>query len=131
MAVRVAVVEAMRQEPIRSYEAWLESFQNFSWLSDNVPGATDFDMVLHARNGRGDNRFLVFEFKAAGKRLPKGQQLLLSALQEEGWVVVVVWGPQRDGTYLLGYDWQGRVTKEELSARVDEWWSQNKKKRAA
>lgn len=120
----------MRQPPIRSFEEWQRSLQNFDWLRDDVPGATDFDMVIHASNEGRDN-FLVFEFKKAGQRLPRGQSIVLRALQNAGWTVVVCYGPDKDGQFLLSWDWQGFVSKEELGSKVKEWWDENKARKAA
>ena len=113
--------EAFEQE---NFERWQASLRNYvGWLSDVVPGATDGDCIIHASTRPGD-RFLFFEFKSAHERLKQGQRILLDALAKQpGWTVVVVYGPDSDGKYLLTYGWHGLVTKDELTDRVGSWWA--------
>jgi len=106
----------------KNYENWKKSLQNFAWLVDVVPGATDMDCVVHASTKQGDH-FLVMEFKQPGERLPMGQRILLNAIQKQkGWTVVVVWGPDKQGLYVLSYDWHGKVDRDSLTSLVKNWW---------
>ncbi len=117
----------MRQDPIRSYEEWQQSLKNFEWLSNEIPGATDIDMVLHAANPGGDDRFLVIETKKPGQPLPTGQRILLQGLHRQGWTVVLIHGPDDNDEFVLSWDWAGKVDKEALSTMVREWWRANKR----
>jgi hypothetical protein len=73
-------VKPANQQEMRSYDAWAKSLQNFEWLSESVPGATDLDIFIERRGS-----FLVIETKAwqdNGIRVPFGQYLALKALSE-------------------------------------------------
>lgn len=105
------------------YLRWSKSLRNYEWLEGTCSGGTDLDLCIHRRTTDGD-RFLFFEFKAAGERIPRGQYLLLNALRGlPNSTVAAVYGPDRDGMYVLGGDWSGKVDLQGLRDRVSDWWS--------
>lgn len=105
----------------------MASLQNYTWLRDEVPGATDIDFIVHASHPQGD-RFLVMEFKRPGQPVPRGQTILLEGLKKLGWTVVVVWGPDKDNEYVCGWDWQGKYSREALGQVVKLWWDGAKRR---
>ena len=115
---------------LRSFEEWERSLQNFDWLDGFVPGATDVDFLLHASVKGADDRYLLLEFKSPGAPLPMGQRILLTSLKKQGWTVVVIWGPDANDEFVLGWSWKGKVTREQLAARVEKWWKGAKRKAA-
>lgn len=108
-----------------AFNRWQTSLSNFEWLGGAVPGATDLDCLIHA--SAFDDKFLLFEFKNAGERIPVGQRMLLNAVRKcDGWTVVTVHGPDKEGFYVLGMDWHGKVDKDGLLTLVKNWWSSAK-----
>lgn len=88
--------------------------------------ASDVDMLVHASTSSGD-RFLVLEFKQAGQPLPMGQKIMLGALAKRPeFTVVVAWGPDEQGLYVLGHAWRGKVDETGLATLVENWWESAK-----
>lgn len=113
---------------LRDYEGWKKSLSNFAWLKDAAPGMSDVDGMIHCRGRDRVNYFLILEFKNKGERLSLGQKILLEAQREQpNTEVVTVYGPDKDGLYLLTMSWTGKVDQEGLRTMVANWWSTHKK----
>lgn len=124
---------------LRNYDEWEASLRNFDFLEGVVPGGMDVDWLgtsaeegqtitqppLLVHKGRGQDRFLLIENKRAGERLTKGQYIALAALQKlPEFTVIVAYGPDSAGRFLLSWDRKGFYTKEEFAALVREWWDE-------
>ena len=131
----------MKQPPLRScptcgadYDPEKLGLRDYSWLVDEVPGASDLDFVLEQKL---TGRMLVMEFKSAGESLPLGQRLLLKTLVRKGCDVWVVWQQRRGRVHRVTMDGAGRLspvvslTREQLSAQVLAWWREGRVEEAA
>lgn len=119
---------AANNQQLRSYEEFAASLQNFEWVKDALPGASDLDFISNAST-REKESFLVLEFKRKGTPVPLGQRILLDGLASDKpkeFTVVTVHGPDEAGEYFLSGDWQGTVDKVCLSKMCKSWWNKSK-----
>lgn len=119
---------AKPQAAVRDWQLLSESLRDYSkWLTPKGLMASDLDMVIHVGRG-GEDHFLVGEFKAMGQRLPTGQRILLTALQkDQRFEVFTAFGPDKEGMYVLGLDWSGKVDIDGLASLVDTWHKAHKR----
>src|ERR1044071_4183401 len=110
-----------------NFERWQKSLQDFAYLAEAVPGASDIDCLVHAESVNEDGQlrdsFLVIEAKAVSENIPIGQRRLFAGLKRAGFTVVSAYGPDKNGLFNMGFDWKAKgVTKDELAARIGAWW---------
>lgn len=127
------VSAASNNQFMRDFEAWQASLQDYIWLRESVPGASDLDCILNAST-KDKESFLVFEFKRAGSPVPLGQRILLDGLassKPKDFTVVTVHGPDDGGEYFLSGGWQGVVDKDCLAKMAKSWFLRAKGKKVA
>lgn len=67
------------------------------------------------------------EFKAAGQRMSMGQRIALQAMRKlPNTDVMVVYGPDKNGLYLVTWYFDGKLDDSGLKSIVKHWWDTKK-----